>query len=101
MMVKGKVTNGVIEVIAVVEGRVVGYRKPLHSKAPAETFETKQVEAHEVPRDIRKAAMQGKVTPLVELLQKEEPIDIPDFMKERTKRMQAEKRKARMFKRIK
>lgn len=34
MMVKGKVQNGVIEVIAVMNGRVVGYKKPLHSKLP-------------------------------------------------------------------
>lgn len=81
MVVKGKVQNGVIEVIAVMEGRMVGYRKPLHSNKPAETFETRQVEAYEVPRDIRKAAMQGTTTPLTQMIEtlspKEEPIDSP------------------------
>lgn len=32
MIVKGKVENGVIKVIAVVEGKVVGYQKPLYTK---------------------------------------------------------------------
>lgn len=38
MTVKGKVENGIVKVIAVVEGRVIGYQRPLrHTETPVET----------------------------------------------------------------
>lgn len=73
MMVKGSVKNGVVKVIAVVDGRVVGYQKPVQSNQPA-----------------------VKVEPVVQ----QETLDVPDFMKERTKEMQKQKRMKRIFKTI-
>lgn len=46
-----------------------------------ETVITREIEAFEVPRDIRKAAMEGKKQELVTLIEKKEELDVPEFMK--------------------
>jgi hypothetical protein len=77
IQVKGSVSNGILKVIAVVDGQVVGYQRPIGKR-------TTHTPAH-VPHT-------------VEVL---DALDVPTFMHERTVAMHKAKRRARLFKHMK
>lgn len=62
---RGSVRNGIMTITAVTNGQVVGYRRPLRTKAPAST------------------------SPSVVTLPQPPRLDVPDFMKQRTAERQA------------
>lgn len=77
IQVKGSVSNGILKVIAVVDGQVVGYQRPIG----------KRTRTHE-----------HTPTHTVEVI---DALDVPSFMVERSASMRKAKRRARIFKHMK
>lgn len=75
--VKGFVRNGVIEVIGIAQGQVVGYKRPLHRKAS-------------------NTASPISVVPTPQT----KHLDVPSFMKQRSKDIQEQRSLSRKFKHI-
>lgn len=82
-------TNRIYGVGKLVEGQIrfvtVSGDGFVSSIGGKESMSTRGVEPHEVPRDIRKAAMKGEVQPLIQMLEKVERLDVPSFMKNKNK----------------